>query len=305
MKAISRLFVRALGWGIVAILAIGLTLAYRWAGQTSLLPPPAYVNNRTTPTFLLTNTTYTETSNGHKTWSVWAGRIEMDHMPGAALAAIQTATLTDIRNGVLYRVPASPSSFGTAAAAQTSTPETGAPAATFRADQGRYAIGDLASVPNDIALAYSVRWQLKLTGNVDLRAADGDHLRADSLSILEMISRRTGRLERRIVCDNGMQVSSKDVRVHANVARYDPAGRTVECLDGVRGAFREGAIQADSLFWSLKDQVLRCPETATGTFRAFTGAWNGMRIDLKRHRLYANSFDGTIRSGNVAFPSLP
>ncbi|HZT40804.1 MAG TPA: hypothetical protein VFA07_01375 [Chthonomonadaceae bacterium] len=302
MRSLPRSLTRALGWTLLAALVLGLYLAYRWAGQPSVVSPPAQVVTGTTPTFLLTNTTYSETSGGHKIWSVWAGRIEMDHMPGAALAAIQKATLTDIRNGVLYRVPAS----GTVpAAAGTSAPLAGPPAATFRADKGLYAVGDLASVPNDIVLAYSVRWQLQLTGNVDLRATDGDHLHADSLSILEMINRRNGRLERRIVCDNGLQVSLKDVQVHANVARYDPADRSVECLGGVRGTFREGAVQADSLFWSLKDQVLRCPETASGTFRAFTGAWNGMSIDLKRHRLYANSFQGNIRSDNVAFPTLP
>src|SRR5579871_1637171 len=275
MESPSRRLFRALGWTLLAALAVGLYLAYRWAAQPELVTFPARVVAGKIPTFVLTNSAYSESSGGRKTWSVWAARIEMDHMPGAALAAIQTATLTGIRNGILYRVPAAQS----ASAAVSSSPSADEPAATFRADQGHYAVGNLAPVPNDITLAYTVRWQLLLTGNVDLRAAGGDHLRADSLSILEMISRRTGRLERRIVCDNGLQVSLKDVRVQANSARYDPAGRTVECLDGVRGTFREGALQANSLFWSLKDQTLRSPETVSGTFRDFSGVWNGVSID--------------------------
>lgn len=291
-----------LGWGALTAFALGMYLLYRWAGHSPTDSMPPFVATSTSAAFRLESATFTGESDGRKTWSVWARQIDVERMPGSALSSIQGATLTDIRNGVLYKAPSKDS-----AAAVTISNDglpTGPPAATFRAQHGRYALGNLEPVANELDLLYSVRWQLKLTGSVDLRTAAGDHLQSDALTILEMTNRRTGRLERRVVCDNGVQITLKDAQIHANQARYDPAGRTVECLGGVRGVHKDGTVQADSLFWSLKDQIIRCPETASGVFRGMAGVWTGLTLDLKHRRLQANHFDGEIRTGKGGVPAL-
>jgi hypothetical protein len=319
-----RRFLRALGWTALLGLSVGLFFAYRWAGSVTLPVAPSLESGGPQVMMRLEGAPFTSYVNGRKTWSLWAGRIDLERLPGSALANLQRATLTDIRNGKLYAAPpngaaippvtpASATEFpalrlstGSPNLAPTATPDSpdDLPAATFRANSGLYALGTLEPPPAEIAPLYDVQWQFKLKGGVEFKTQAGDRLRSDSLILLEMISRRTHRTERRILCDQGAKVDLKDVQVQANRVRYDPAERTVECLGGVRGTFKGGVMQAERLFWSLKDQVLRCPETATGTYHGMPFTWEGLTVDLKRRVLTANRVHGQIRIEEEDVPSL-
>ncbi len=322
---LRRLVLRAFGGIVLLGLAVGLYFAYVWAGASSspVLFPPA--NQGSQVTVRLEEAPFSGYFHGHKSWSLWAKRIDLEHLPGSAMANIQSATLTDIRNGKLFDPPPDrPTPADSAqpipAAATTRanrpfgsmhiedfTPTTDKapdlpPAATFRADRGVYSLGTLQPVPSDLQFLYEIQWQFKLQGNVDYRMRSGDRLHADSLIILEMINKRTRRTERRVLCDTGVQVTLHGVKILANQARYDPADRTVECLGGVRGAFKDGTVQADQIFWSLKDQMIRCPETATGTFRGMDCTWKNLTVDLKRRKLHADTMEGLIRMDKGVVP---
>ncbi|HZO87695.1 MAG TPA: hypothetical protein VFB38_05090 [Chthonomonadaceae bacterium] len=314
MKEPSRarsLLLRALGGAALLGLAVGLYLAYRWANSTADTWPHAAYTAARTVAVRLESTPFENYVRGHKTWSLWAGRIDLERLPGAALTSIQSATISDIRNGKLYQPPPEADSGEGPTALPSgnsipSPPDGSAlargepPTATFHARRGRYAVGLLDPIPADLRPLYEVRWQFKLEGGVDFQTRAGDRLRAESLTILDLINRRTRRPERRILGPSGAQVTLKDVQLSANQVRYDPDERTVECLGGVRGTFKDGAIQAERVFWSLKDQVIRCPETATGTFQGMPCTWEGLTLDLKRRRLYANVVHAQIRIESIA-----
>ncbi|HEV2472249.1 MAG TPA: hypothetical protein VGS41_06260, partial [Chthonomonadales bacterium] len=283
--------------GLIAVLglACGIAWVYRWAEPAG---SPNYSLSRIQPageaSIRLVNTAFSSSAAGHRTYSLWAGEIDIDRMPGMGLSNIQAATIHNIRNGVLYE-PGSPSG-GVPALKGSQGSESGAVAATFHADQGRYSVGNLDPVATDIALLYTVRWQFKLTGDVLFQTVRGEKLRAQSIDILDMVERRTGKAERRVLCDSGAAVSLQDATIHAGYARYDPAGRTVDCLDGVRGAFRDGSLQSDRMFWQLAQGDIRCPGPASGVYRGADFTGQGVVIDLHRRTLEANSFQGVIRN---------
>lgn len=217
----------------------------------------------------LENAPFTSYADGRKSWSLRAHRIALERMAGASLTNIQSANLERIREGVLY-------------ASSDASSGASAPAARFQADQGRYALGETDPIPDDLALLYAIQWQFRLTGNVHFVIQNGDRLRAPSLTILEMRHRASGKLERRILCTQGAQVFLQGVRIQCNRVRYDPAGRTLECLEGVRGTFQEGQVQAERLFWSHEDSMLRCPDTAAGALRGMPFQATGLTVDLRQ-----------------------
>jgi hypothetical protein len=95
------------------------------------------------------------------------------------------------------------------------------------------------------------------------------------------------------------------VQIQTNQARYDPADRNVECLGGARGSFKEGTVQAERIFWSLRDQVMRVPDTAMGTMNGIPFTADGMVVDLKQRTLAANHAHLRIRIDKGATASLP
>jgi hypothetical protein len=318
-KRARRLVLRTLGWSLLLGFAVALYFAYGWAGSIVIPVPYLPGNQGMQVSVRMEEAPFASYIHGHKSWSLWAKQIDLEHLAGSAIANIQSATLTDIRDGKLYALP--PESAPAALPLQRPTPTAlqqpsrralgtphiegltplapggpeASPTATFRAQSGVYSLGTIQSIPNDLTLLYEVQWQFKLQGGVDFQTHSGDRLRADSLTILEMINKRTRRTERRILCDSGARVTRHGVTILANEARYDPAERTVECLGGVRGTFKTGTVQADRLFWSLKDEVIRSPETATGTQGGMTCVWDGLTIDMKRHIWHANTFHARIR----------
>jgi hypothetical protein len=279
---VRRFLRRTGGWALLAGLVFGFYLAYRWAEPSQNGAYSAVSSgSATNVTMRLENAPFTGYSQGHKTWALWAGRIDLERIPGGAMSNIQVATLTDIRDGKLYQRPASPS------AAETSAPDDPV-SATFHARQGRYTIGTVDPAPFELTTLYTIQWQFRLTGNVEFRTSNGDHFQTESLTVIEMTDRRTHRTERRIFCDSGVQVTLRDAHLIANRARYDPGERVVDCLGGVRGTFKEGRVQAERVFWALRENVLRCPETSTGGIRGQGFLAEGLTMDIRQRRLRAN-----------------
>jgi hypothetical protein len=303
----GRQVVRAAGWIAAIAVGVGVYLAYRWA-EPSPASFTASNNLSARPAGIrLENAPFTGYAQGQKAWSLWAKQIDLQRAQGAALGDIQSADLTDIRNGVLYQLPpeaaglepVSASSSGTAVSPASARPpdkRKAAPYATFRAKHGHYTAGAQSSLlPPEMMPNYLVQWQFTLTDDVELRTRTGDRLRADSLTILQLWNRRTRRQERRITCDAGARVTREDVTIQANKARYDPAERVVECLGGVRGTFKGGMVQTERAFWSLKDHMLRCPETTAGRLRDMPFQTDNLTVDLKRGLVRANHVAALLR----------
>ncbi len=287
---------RIVGWGAPLGVAFGLYRAYQWAEPTRTLPTLAHPV-ASTVTVRMEKVPFTQYFQGRKTWSLWAERIDLEHPPGMGIGNIQSATLTDIRDGALYKLPEG--NFPLAAQSTANRSPADKPVARFHAREGRYTLGALEVAPLDLSLTYNIQWQFRLTGGV-FDSAAGEHLESESLRMLEMVNRRTGKPERRIVCDQGAIASLKDVRVTMNQARYDPIAREVACLGGIRGVFRGGVVQAERVFWALGAQTLRCPESASGEVRAMPFTADGLVVDLKRKILRANHARLEIRMEDVA-----
>ena len=303
------------GWTAAVGFVIGTVLVYRWAEPapptTAPLQSAAIGSN---VTMRLENSPFVGHSNGFKTWSLWAGKIEMERMPGSALASIESVSLTNIKDGLLFPAPATPlaapsptaplqSPSGQTALSRlpTEAEATHGPwSAKFRAGRGHYRSGLLSLPPPELALLYRLQSEFDLTQGVDFRTREGDHFEAESLSVLDLQNKQNGRSERRILCDNGMKVTRKDTQVTANRARYDVAGRTVECLGGARATFPDGVLQADRVYWSLDAGVLRCPETTTGTFRGIPFVAQGLIVDIRKRTAHANHLELHLRSESLS-----
>jgi hypothetical protein len=281
--------------GFLAVLAFVtycVIVVYGWANGPNTVP---VINNgpQNDVAIRLTDAPFTGVNAGRKTWSLWAAQIDVIRVPGVELASTQRAILTDIRDGKLYGVPGrdSPQEGSGAAAhsvaAVTRSPgkaESDKPIATFKADSGVYAVRELEAIPPEIALNFAVQWQFKLSGHVSFLSQSGDRMQSDRLTIFEMVSNRTHRLEQRVVFDNGATVTHKDARITANRARYSPRERSVECIDGVRSVTKDGWFQTDRLFWSLKDRTIFCPDTTSGENKGSRFTATSLSMDLA-HRI--------------------
>lgn len=292
----------ALRWTAVLALgafAYGVYRAYRWAEPSPAALQTA-VNLPAVPTQTLTleNVNYASFANGGKSWSVHADRIEAQRAPGNSAAGLQQATLTGIRSGKLYATP-DPGAHTRTAGLSDQTPA-GPPVATFEADSGRYAANASDALPADLRLLYSVYWQFQLTGRVRLKTSKNERLTAPVVTVLEMHNYHTGRVERRIVCDQGAEIVSGNVSIHANAIRFDPDSRQVECLGGVRGVLqgrgRHDTVQTDSAYWSLRDHMLRCPGAVTGTGK------NGIRFIAQDMTLDTHSHNSRGAALHLTLP---
>lgn len=323
-----RFLGRAVVWGLLSALAAGLFAAYRWSERErsrSVWNRP--VTGASSGLVRLEKAPFQGYTNGRLSWTLQADLIELQRIPGGSLATVANATLTGIRDGALYDVP------DDLKPALTTTPETAVPsvkqavkkpaespaemplfsssrpktppAATFQARLGFYTLGEVEPLPPSLSALYTLQWRFKLVGDVDFRTRSGDRLRAETLTILELMNRRSWRVERRILCESGVRVTSKNGEALSNHAEYFPKDRTIECSGGVRGTSKDITVQTERLFWFLKEETIRCPETASGTLRGTPYSAEGLVIDLKRNRLHANSLslkiplDGT---GEFALP---
>lgn len=268
---------RLLRGSLLPLFGLIVFLTYRWA-ERSPAPPDVVVRNASGRVVVvrLDNAPFTAYAAGRKTWSLHAAQIDLERLPGSAFSNIESASLTDIRQGTLYRPPASlfPS-------LQDSV------AARFSARSGRYAQGRNETLAPDLALVFILRWQFRLEGDVVFRTDSGDELKAASLTILEMTNRHTGKLERRIVCDQGATIQTKGVHLQSNQLRFNPADRTVECLGGVYATFSGGSAQSESAYWSPQNQTLTCPGAVSGMMQGLPFQAVNVVSDIRRKQLHA------------------
>ncbi|HLK58409.1 MAG TPA: hypothetical protein VKU00_17710 [Chthonomonadaceae bacterium] len=312
-----RLLKYLAGWILFFGLAGGIYLAYRWAEPSPRDLHPLYPSNGPQVSIRLENVPFTAYADGHKAWSLWAKSVEMEHGIGSAFVNLQGATLTDIRDGVLY--PSSPNAepltiippVGSAKPGSPKPPAPtppealGPPVARFHAKQGRYFPGTAQPLPPDLNGQFYPLWQFRLTGDVDLTTSAGDHLQSDALTIMELINRQTRKTERRMVCDSGAQITLNSIQIHANQARYDPEARLVTCFGGVRATYKEGNLQTEQATWSLKDQMIQCPMPSAGVIQKMPYQAASLTLDLK-HRIHkANDIHLKLRRDESGEPSLP
>ncbi|MCW3099049.1 MAG: hypothetical protein JWL77_4667 [Chthonomonadaceae bacterium] len=306
-----------LGWGAAVGFVVGTAVVYRWAEPSPPSTPPVQnASAGSNVTMRLENAPFIGHSNGFKTWSLRAGRIELERMPGSSLSSIENVSLQDIKDGQLFPAPPTPAVPPTtlpvahSPSGQTALdqlpPETEAAygpwTAKFHAGRGHYRSGLMALPPPELALLYRLQSEFDLSQGVDFRTREGDHFEAESLTVLDLIHKQNGRSERRILCDNGMKITRKEAQMTANQARYDVSGRSVECLGGARATFPDGALQAERMYWSLDTGVLRCPETTTGTWQGMPFVAQGLTVDMKKRTVHANQIEFELRSESQEKP---
>ncbi len=275
---------RWLRGSLLPLFGLGVFLTYRWAEHAAPPLPDNVVRNASGRVVVmrLQNAPFTAYAAGRKTWSLHAAQMDLERLPGSAFTEIESASLTDIREGTLYRL-----STSLPFAASTS-PNDAAVSARFSARSGRYAQGRGETLPPDLALVFALRWQFRLEGDVDFKTVSGDELKAPSLTILELTNRRTGKLERRVVCDQGATIQTKGIRLQSNGLRLNPADRTVECLGGVYAAFSGGTAQAESAYWSPQNQTLTCPGAVSGVMQGMPFQAVNVVADIRRRQLHAS-----------------
>ena len=207
--------------------------------------------------------TVSNIQDGGLTWYLHAGSVDIDPQPNAGLGAIRNATISKITDGKIFEVPKTPLP---PISADSSLRPAGKVAATFKANQGSYALGNLMTPPSDLESSISVVWQFNLTGDVEFATSGGDKMTSQSLIIYNLAKKGGGKPFLRIVCDNGAKITRNKIQAVANRVRYQPSDGVVECLGGVRCVFDHGTMQTERAFWNLKDEILRCPDTASGKY---------------------------------------
>jgi len=295
---------RALQTSAAITFAVAVYFAYRWAGPLQNWTPPVRNGGGGSVTIRLTDTPFAAYIDGARTWSIHAGQVDILRLPNAALTSVQSATILDIRNGTLYEPPARPMTNGGALTARVM--EAGAPArnsglvaATFHAKRGHYSAGLLEAIPPDLDMLYTTQWQFRLEGDVVFQTRSHDVLTAPSMTIYNLVSRKTGRPEQRVVCDKGARMTHKGIELTANTMRYNPKERTVDCYSGVRGVYKQGSVQSERVYWSLDNEILRCPETATGKIQDMPFQAEGITLDVKHHKDYVRRVHINVNSNSI------
>jgi hypothetical protein len=297
MKSLSvemrQRLIRALMWSGFIAFTVVVYLVYRWAEPSPAALTAANNLGGGSATIRLDDTPFAGYVDGARSWSLHAGQVNILRLPNTSLSNVQSASIIDIRNGTLYDPPRNAAPGSTAVTshvmeAGTTATDSGPIAATFHAKQGHYSMGMLEAAPADMEMLFTVKWQFKLSGDVVFRTRTRDQLSAPSMTIYSLVNRKTNKPEQRVICDQGGKMTHLGVQVTANIIRFNPKDRTVECLSGVRGAYKQGNVQAERVYWSLDDEILRCPESATGTVQGMAFVAEGLILDVKRRRHHAN-----------------
>ncbi len=274
---------RTLLWLIpLSLLVFSIYYVYRWAE-----PNPDDLRRALEPVvkkkayLRLENAPFSASVENRKTWEVFAQKIEVEQMPGASVSDLQSATLTGIKDGKLYDLPRELTGDKSEPKNVTEKVE-----AVFRADAGRYAVNDTDPLPAELAMLYRAKWQLKLSGNVQIKTALGDALDAPVLTVLELERARDRKIERRILCPEGAALTigrknGKTARLKANLIRFNPDERTVEALKGVAAVLSEGTAQTEHVYYDLKQEILLLPENSSGTLDGIEFIAQNLVIDLK------------------------
>ncbi len=258
---------------------------YRWAIYFKLpLPFTETIDNR--PLIRLENAPFTSMIDNRPSWSLHAGVMEFDRIPGGALSNIRSATLTQITEGRLYSLP-SPTQ-------PSPKPTESKQVATFRADKGEYTIGQQSALPYDLSLLYALKWKFILSGNVGFQTDSGMELKTPQLELIELQRNSQPTVEQRILCHQGATLTYKEVTLYTNQTRFNPTDKLIECTDGVRTTFAEGTLQTDKIYWNVKEQQLYCPGNVTGTWRKIPFVGENMTIDLKTKGFSARNIRLTL-----------
>ena len=142
------------------------------------------------------------------------------------------------------------------------------------------------------------RLLLHLSGDVAITTRDGDTLRANAITVMEIVNRQTHKAEQRLQCDEGATIGRREVRIVANRMRYSIRDHTAELLDGVRATFKAGSFQSQRCFWSLEENIVRIPDPSSGML-------DDNRFRAERVTLDLANDCYTATNGKLSFKSDP
>lgn len=276
-----------LTWAVLLVIPLLLWQVYRWAGSPLPLPSSSSGTAPDIPVIRLENADFESLIGERRSWSLKAKSIDFQKQPGAALSNIRKAVLNQIHEGKLYEIL----DVEGKGAKQSKSNEVNS---TFMADRGEYDTDARNALPYDIALIAVAQWRFQLIGNVRLTTRSGATIVAPNLAIVELKHNQNTKTEQRILCNDGANIATKQVRLQTNKARLNPADRVIECTDGVHASFDEGEIQTDRVFWTVKEGILICPNPVSGTWRKMPFTANNLNIDLHNKILRADFIHAKI-----------
>ena len=288
LKNVPKSLLKLSGWAICSALCIGVFLLYRWAASPlspgSRIVPPSETN----PPFVLKNSPFSAYENGYKTVSLRAERIEATRQPNAGLANVSNATLIKLRDGKIYAPHTKPKanlpgSVQTMVAGDTNSPSDRV-TATFKAERGQYSQGNQFASPADVDPTTTVQWQFSLSGDVEFKTDAGEVFSSQNMIVYSLQKRGGVKPFLRIVCDEGAKIIRKKIELASNRVRFQPNDGVIECLGGVRGKFENGSVQTERAYWTLKTEMLRCPDTTSGQLRGMEFSAENMNLDIKNER---------------------
>ena len=259
--------------------AVFCLLVYRigvWAWKPSTLDgeiPRRLLADNTVLEFVNNQLTYSD--GDHKSWEVHAQQIIADKAPGGSMSSLRAATFSGIEAGKVF------------------SPEKVSPVASFSARHGSFELQSVSDVAAEIKDQYTIQWQLKLSDTVDLRSANGDEIKTDSLAILSLIGRHDGKKSMKIFWEKGGVFQSGTLRIRVNKADYDPDQGSLASSGGVFASTPKLNAQSQRAYWFAKTKELHFPDKVNGSidgmpfdaesviYNPGTGITKGRRATLK------------------------
>lgn len=165
---------------------------------------------------------------------------------------------------------------------------------TFTAGAGSYSVGATGDIAAEVANYGLAQWNFTLSSGVRLTTAHKESIVAPQLSLVQYISRQTGKQRQEVICRQGATISKGATSVHAEGLNYHPALQSADAFNGVTVRVtppngRPSLFTTSTAFWTLKDSTLRCPYIVTGTIDGYGITASNVALNSKSHSIEASS----------------
>ncbi len=279
-----------LPWATAILACMGIAALYRWAS------PPLSISIGATgggesQVITLHNSQFRHVVNGRLQWKLTADLVAAKRPASGVTHMIANAVLTNIHNATVY-APTTSSKVNDA---------TETPVMTFTAGSGSYSVGASGPLATQIQTYGLAQWNFTLSNGVNLNTAQCENIQAPQLTLIQYISRQTGKQRQEVMCRQGASISQGGTSVHATTLDYHPEQQSAEATDGVTirvnsGRGKLSVFYSTAAFWSLKYNTVRCPYTVTGTVDGDAITATNVSLDAKAHTITAST--ATLDMGN-------
>ncbi len=275
---------KMLPWLTLVIVFATVFAVYRWAA-----PPKLAFSNISNggehQVITLHNSEFRHVVDGHVQWQLTADLVAAKRPASGVTHMIANAVLNNIHNAKVFAPPSS---------TRGTSKEDARPAMAFSAGTGAYSVGASGVLGSDIAKYGLAQWNFTLSSGVRLSTAQREQITAPSLSLVQYISRQTGKVQQEVICQQGATISKGTTSVHAVNLHYHPSLQSASASDGVTITIRpskgkQSVFNTSTAFWTLRDSTVRCPNQVTGMLDGYAITANNVSLNAKVHTIAANS----------------